>query len=89
MFTIDYIFETLIISTVLTIFVAYNNFRMRRKLNNNLAEECKTKMSYFLKHPLQSIMFNFGLFFIVTFLLKWLNHILFGAPKCLNIVKLF
>ena len=77
MIDIEFIFETLVIATILTIFFTAKNFDIRRKMNERLGPECKEKMSFFFKHPLLMIIANFGAFILITALVKTLYYAIF------------
>lgn len=77
MLTIGFIFETVVIATVLTAFVTYNNFSIRKKMNERLGKECKEKMRFFFKHPFLAIVLNLGLFLLVTAIIKLLYKFIF------------
>jgi hypothetical protein len=61
MFDVEFVFETSVIAFVLTFFITYNNFSVRKKMNDRLGDECKEKMSFFFKHPFLTIIINFGI----------------------------
>lgn len=77
MFDIEYVFETVIIAVVLTIFITSKNISVRKKMNERLGEECKEKMNFFFKHPVLTAIINFGIFILVTSLVKFLYYIIF------------
>ncbi len=77
MFDVEFIFETSVIAFVLTFFITYNNFSVRKKMNERLGEECKEKMSFFFKHPFLTIIINFGIFVVVTAFVKFMYFIIF------------
>lgn len=77
MLDIEFIFETLVIAFVLTFFITYKNLSMRKKMNENLGEECKEKMSFYFQHPFLTIAINFGVFIVITVLVKLLYFIIF------------
>jgi hypothetical protein len=77
MFGIEFIFETSIIAFILTFFVTYNNFSVRKKMDERLGVECKEKMTFFFKHPFLTILINFGIFVVVTTFVKFLYFVIF------------
>jgi hypothetical protein len=77
MFDVEFVFETSVIAFVLTFFITYNNFSVRKKMNDRLGDECKEKMSFFFKHPFLTIIINFGIFVVVTAFVKFLYFIIF------------
>lgn len=77
MFDVEFVFETTIIAFVLTFFITYKNFSVRKKMDERLGEECKEKMSFFFKHPFLTIVINFGIFVVVTALVKFLYFMIF------------
>jgi len=77
MLDIEFIFETIVIAFVLTFFITYKNFSVRKKMDEHLGEECKEKMSFFFQHPFLTIIINFGVFLVATSLVKLLYHVIF------------
>lgn len=77
MFDVEFVFETTIIAFILTFFITYNNFSVRKKMDERLGAECKEKMTFFFKHPILTIIINFGIFVVVTAFVKFLYFIIF------------
>ena len=77
MFDIEFVFETIVIALVLTIFITYKNFSVRKKMDERLGEECKEKMSFFFQHPFLTIGINFGIFIVTTAIVKLLYFVIF------------
>ena len=77
MFDVEFIFETTIIAFILTFFITYHNFSVRKKMDERLGDECKEKMSFFFKHPFLTIIINFGIFLVITAFVKFLYFIIF------------
>ena len=77
MFDVEFVFETVIIAIVLTVFVTMKNFSVRKKMDERLGEECKEKMSFFFQHPVLTIILNFILFWIIASFVKFLYFIIF------------
>jgi Trk-type K+ transport system membrane component len=80
----EFVLEVLVTSIILTGFMSYNNYRIRRKMRRSQNAECLQEMSFFLKHPYFAFLFNLVVFILVTILVKWLNTSLFGGYEHLT-----
>ncbi|OQX98108.1 MAG: hypothetical protein B6I20_11490 [Bacteroidetes bacterium 4572_117] len=78
MVTAEFILETIIIAVVLTAYTSSVNLRQRKKLKENLGDDCKESVSFYFKHPYLCILTNFAMFLIITSLVKLLHDIIFS-----------
>ncbi len=77
MLTPEFIIESVVIALILTSYTTYTNLRQRKKLKEKLGEDCKESVHFYFKHPYLCILTNFGVFLVITALIKLLHDIVF------------
>jgi len=77
MITPEFILESVVIAIVLTSYTSYVNLRQRKKMKEQLGEKCKDSVKFYFKHPYLSILTNFGIFLIITIIIKLLHDVIF------------
>ncbi len=77
MITLEFILESVVVALVLTAYTSYVNLRQRKKMREQLGDKCKDSVKFYFKHPYLSILTNFGIFLVLTALLKLLHNIIF------------
>jgi len=77
MITSSFILESIVIAIILTLYTTYTNLRQRKRMKEKLGDDCKDSVKFYFKHPFLSILTNFGIFLIITILIKLLHDIVF------------
>ena len=77
MLTPEFILESVLIALILTSYTTYTNLRQRKKMMEKLGEDCKESINFYFKHPYLSILTNFGIFLVITTVIKILHDIVF------------